>query len=96
MSSISRSFQAFHPSSYANSISSQDSLLWVSASPSLKYFDLPLLKILNEKYAVARWEYQQSSDEASSLVEAVNLLVDYLKQSDRPIHLAGHGISGNN
>ncbi len=94
MSSISRSFQAFHPSSYANTISSQDSLLWVSASPSLKYFDLPLLKILNKNYAVARWEYQQSSDEASSLVEAVNLLVDYLKQSDRPIHLAGHGISG--
>lgn len=94
MPSIPRSFRVFDSSNYANTISSQDSLLWVSASPSLKYFDLPLLKILNKNYAVARWEYQQSSDEASSLVEAVNLLVDYLKQCDRPIHLAGHGISG--
>jgi len=94
MSSIPRSLRAFHSSNYANTISSQDTLLWVSASPSLKHFDLPLLKILNKNYAVARWEYQQSNDEASSLVEAINLLVDYLKQYDRPIHLAGHGISG--
>lgn len=94
MSSISRSFRAFHPTNYGNAIPSQDTLLWVSAGPSLKHFDLPLLKILNKNYVVARWEYQQSNDEASSLVEAINLLVDYLKQSDRPIHLAGHGISG--
>ena len=92
MSSIPRSFRAFHPNSFGDTNSSQDSLLWVSTS--LKYFDLPLLKILNKNYTVARWEYQQGLDEASSLVEAVNLLVNYLKQCDRPIHLAGHGISG--
>ncbi len=94
MSSMLPSFRAFHPTRYTNATSSQDSLLWVSASPSLKYFDLPLLKTLNKNYAVSRWEYQQGQDEASSLVEAVNLLVDYLKQSKQPIHLAGHGISG--
>jgi hypothetical protein len=42
MSSILRSFRVFDPSNYANTISSQDALLWVSASPSLKHFDLPL------------------------------------------------------
>ncbi len=94
MSSISRSFGAFHPTKYDTTAPSQDILLWVSAGPSLKYFDFPLLKILNKNYTVARWEYEQNSDEASSLAEAINLLVDYLKQSDRPIHLAGHGISG--
>ena len=92
MSSTPPSFQAFHPNSFGSTSSSQDSLLWVSTS--LKYFDWPLLKILNKNYTIARWEYQQSLDEASSLIEAVNLLVNYLKQCDRPIHLAGHGISG--
>jgi pimeloyl-ACP methyl ester carboxylesterase len=71
-----------------------DTLLWVSASPNLKYFDLPLLQTLSQSHAVARWEYQQHCDEASSLEEAVNLLVGYIKQCDRPMHLAGHGISG--
>jgi pimeloyl-ACP methyl ester carboxylesterase len=87
-----RAFRPFHLSSIQ--AVPEPHLLWVSASPSLKYFDLPLLQALNKTHSVARWEYQQSSDEASSLAEAVNLLVDYLKQGDRPIHLAGHGISG--
>jgi pimeloyl-ACP methyl ester carboxylesterase len=69
-------------------------LLWVNASPSLKYFDLPLLQLLNDDYCIERWEYQQSRDEACSLEEAVDLLVNYLKSVDRPVHLAGHGLSG--
>ncbi len=77
-----------------SAVSQQENLLWISASPNLKYFDLPLLKTLSRSHVVARWEYQQHSDEASSLEEAVNLLVDYIKQSDRPMHLAGHGLSG--
>jgi pimeloyl-ACP methyl ester carboxylesterase len=69
-------------------------VLWVSASPSLKFFDLPLLQKLTKTRSIARWEYAQSLDEASSLAVAVTMLVDYLQQSDRPVHLAGHGLSG--
>ncbi len=90
---IARTFRPFHLKPEL-SASQQEPLLWVSASPNLKYFDLPLLQTLSRSHVVARWEYQQHCDEASSLEEAVNLLVDYIKQSDRPMHLAGHGISG--
>lgn len=78
-------------------------ILWLSASPSLQRFDQPLLRYLAEQTAtesssfsgaIARWEYYQTPDEASSLAKAVALLHDYLKLRDRPIHLAGHGISG--
>lgn len=94
----SRAFRPFHISSRM-AMPEKETLLWISASPSLKYFDLPLLQTLNKSHSVARWEYQQSADEASSLETAVNLLVDYLKQEqdlehNRSIHLAGHGISG--
>lgn len=96
MSSQAVSSQIFRPT-YLKSGSptpEQENLLWVSASPNLKYFDLPLLQALSRSHVVARWEYQQTSDEASSLEEAVNLLVDYIKRCDRPMHLAGHGLSG--
>jgi pimeloyl-ACP methyl ester carboxylesterase len=89
----SRTFRPFHLKAQ-DPVPEQDSLLWVSASPNLKYFDLPLLQTLSQSHAVARWEYQQDCDEASSLEEAVNLLVGYIQQCDRPVHLAGHGISG--
>ncbi len=92
--SSSRAFRPFHLRFAGSTSPQQENLLWVSASPNLKYFDLPLLQALSQSHAVARWEYQQTCDEASSLGEAVNLLVDYIKQCDRPMHLAGHGLSG--
>jgi len=69
-------------------------VLWLSASPSLKCFDRPLLRYLSEHVKIAQWEYCQNQDEGSSLVEAVTLLHDYLKFRDRPIHLSGHGMGG--
>lgn len=69
-------------------------VLWLSASPSLKHFDQPLLRYLSSQLVVARWEYSQDKDEASSLETAIVLLHDYLKGCKRPVHLAGHGISG--
>ena len=73
---------------------SGESVLWVSVSPSLKFFDLPLLQKLTKHRSVSRWEYDQSLDEASTLEGAVAMLVTYLEQCDRPVHLAGHGLSG--
>lgn len=69
-------------------------VLWLNASPSLKAFDTPLLRYLSRQFTIAQWEYQQTQDEASSIDKAVVLLHDFLKQHDRPIHLAGHGMSG--
>ena len=77
-------------------------VLWVSVSPSLKFFDLPLLQNLTKHRSlakplgtgIARWEYAQSLDEASSLDGAVGMLMGYLERCDRPVHLAGHGLSG--
>lgn len=68
-------------------------VLWLSASPSLKYFDQQLLRYLSEHLSIARWEYFQNKDEASSIDNAVTLLYDCLKSS-HPVHLIGHGISG--
>ena len=69
-------------------------VLWLNTSPSLKYFDQPLLQALAHNHTVAQWTYHQSPDEASSPDDAVLLLHDYLQQQSRPIHLAGHGMSG--
>ncbi|MBC6475410.1 MAG: alpha/beta hydrolase [Hormoscilla sp. GM102CHS1] len=75
-------------------------VLWLTASPSLKSFDRKLLRYLSENVeipqplAIAEWEYIQTQDEACSLDVAVDLLHDYLKSQDRPIHLAGHSTSG--
>ena len=69
-------------------------VLWLNASPSLQRFDRPLLRALSKTINVSQWEYYQSQDEASSVLEAVSLLHQYLQMRDRPIHLAGHGISG--
>jgi pimeloyl-ACP methyl ester carboxylesterase len=71
-----------------------DDVLWLSASPSLQYFDRPLLNYLSQYVPLWLWEYQQTQDEACCLEVAVELLHDYLKQHDRPIHLIGHSTSG--
>ena len=69
-------------------------VLWLSASPSLKPFDRPLLRYLSQHLPIAQWEYCQTSDEASSLDKAIVLLHDFLKFRNRPVHLIGHGMGG--
>lgn len=69
-------------------------VLCLSASPHLQVFDRPLLQSLAQHTSIACWEYQLSADEPCSLDVALVLLHDYLKHSDRPIHLIGHGVSG--
>lgn len=69
-------------------------VLWLNVSPSLKYFDQPLLRYLAGQIKIARSEYYQTLDEASSLEKAVTLLYDYIKERDRPVHLIGHGMGG--
>lgn len=68
--------------------------LWISASPSLKHFDQPLLRHLAGQTNLARWEYCQTLDEGSSVWTAIALLHQHLQHQDEPIHLIGHGISG--
>ncbi|MBD2579244.1 alpha/beta hydrolase [Oscillatoria sp. FACHB-1406] len=68
--------------------------LWLNTSESFQPFEAPLLRYLFARAAIARWEYSQSPDEASSLKIASVLLHDYLKQCDRPLHLIGHGTAG--
>jgi pimeloyl-ACP methyl ester carboxylesterase len=75
-------------------------VIWLNASPSLRWVDQPLLRHLAKCCPIAQWEYTQSLDEASSLDTAVELLHEYV--TSRPadanngpsVHLAGHGISG--
>ncbi len=69
-------------------------VLWLNASPSLKHFDMPLLRYLSQHIPVFCWEYSQTQDEACSLDQAVVLLHDYLKFRNAPVHLAGHGMGG--
>ena len=69
-------------------------VLCLSVSPALTCFNRPLLRELSHVSVVAQWEYTQSLDEPCSLDSALVLLHDYLKQSDRPVHLIGHGLSG--
>jgi pimeloyl-ACP methyl ester carboxylesterase len=68
--------------------------LWISASPSLKYFHRRLLNNLSKVVELEFWEYYQTLDEGSSIDGGVNLLGEYLAKSDRPIHLIGHGVGG--
>lgn len=68
--------------------------LWLDTNPSLKRFHRPLLNDLARRTAIARWEYQQSPDEGSTLAEATTLLHDFLQSHDRPIHLLGHSTGG--
>jgi pimeloyl-ACP methyl ester carboxylesterase len=81
-------------------MSKNPNIIWLNASPSLRWVDQPLLRHLVQSRPTAQWEYYQSLDEASSLDTAVELLHQYLMS--RPadtdhhsgVHLAGHGISG--
>jgi pimeloyl-ACP methyl ester carboxylesterase len=68
--------------------------LWVSASPSLKYFHRRLLNNLSKVVELEFWEYYQTLDEGSSIDSGINLLHEYLANSDQPVHLIGHGIGG--
>jgi pimeloyl-ACP methyl ester carboxylesterase len=69
-------------------------VLWVSASPSLKYFHRRLFNSLSKVVEVKFWEYYQTLDEGSSIDGAIDLLHEYLSQSDAPVHPIGHGIGG--
>jgi pimeloyl-ACP methyl ester carboxylesterase len=68
--------------------------LWISASPSLKYFHRRLLNHLSKVVKIEFWEYHQTLDENSSIDEGVKLLHTYLSTVEPPTHLIGHGISG--
>lgn len=69
-------------------------VLWVSASPSLKYFHRRLLNNLSKVIEVEFWEYYQTLDEASSIDSGISLLREYLSTSAQSVHLIGHGIGG--
>jgi pimeloyl-ACP methyl ester carboxylesterase len=68
--------------------------LWLNTSPSLRCFEQPLLCYLSKRVSIARWEYLQTQDEASSLDIAIALLHDYLKNIPDTVHLIGHSTSG--
>jgi pimeloyl-ACP methyl ester carboxylesterase len=68
--------------------------VWVSASPSLKYFNRRLLSHLSQVIKVECWEYSQTLDEGSSIEGAVKLLDEYISKSADAVHLIGHGVSG--
>jgi pimeloyl-ACP methyl ester carboxylesterase len=68
--------------------------LWISASPSLKYFHRRLLNHLSKVVKIEFWEYYQTLDESSSIDGAIKLLHEHLSTVDTPTHLIGHGIGG--
>jgi pimeloyl-ACP methyl ester carboxylesterase len=69
-------------------------VMWLNVSPSLKRLDQPLVKLLGLHCKVAYWQYIQTMDEGSCLEKAVQLLHECLEETDRPIHLIGHGMAG--
>ncbi|MEO1431040.1 MAG: alpha/beta hydrolase [Cyanobacteria bacterium J06632_19] len=69
-------------------------VLWVSGSPSLRCFNMPLIKRLSQHQDIAGWEYFQTLDEPGCMDTAVGLLRNYLETKQNPIHLIGHGIGG--
>jgi pimeloyl-ACP methyl ester carboxylesterase len=69
-------------------------VLWLNTSPSLQWFDQPLLHYLSTQVSIARWEYYQSQDEGSSLDVAAQLLHEYLQSHAQPVHLIGHSTGG--
>jgi pimeloyl-ACP methyl ester carboxylesterase len=66
----------------------------ISTSQSLRRLDLPLLKHLSRSRLTVQWEYAQTLDEPSSLEIAIDLLHDYLKCQECPVHLIGHSTGG--
>ena len=55
---------------------------------------MPLIKRISRHTDIAGWEYYQSLDEPACMDTAVELLHNYLKTKQAPVHLAGHGIGG--
>ena len=68
--------------------------IWISASPSLKYFHRRLLNSLSKVVEIELWEYYQTLDEGSSIDSGIKLLHEYLAKASCPVHLIGHGIGG--
>jgi pimeloyl-ACP methyl ester carboxylesterase len=68
--------------------------LWITVNPSFCRLERQLLTYLSRDRTVAHWGYTQTADEPCSLDVAVTLLHDYLKSSDRPLHLIGHSTGG--
>jgi pimeloyl-ACP methyl ester carboxylesterase len=68
--------------------------LWLTATPSLQYFDQPLLRQLSKTYIIANWQYRYGLDEGGCLDEAIEMLHDYLADRREPIRLLGHGMGG--
>lgn len=68
--------------------------LWLNTSSSFRCFEQPLLNYLSKRVSIARWEYSQTQDEASSLDIAIGLLHEYLQNTPHPVHLIGHSTSG--
>jgi pimeloyl-ACP methyl ester carboxylesterase len=81
-------------------MSKNPNVVWLNASPSLRWVDQPLLRYLARCRPISRWEYTQSLDEASSLDTAVDLLHEYVMsqsvgtEDTTKFDLCGHGISG--
>ncbi len=69
-------------------------VLWLNTNPSLLAFDLPIIDYLAHYVPIGQWEYQHSQDEPSCLYTAINWLGEYLKNSDKPVHLIAHSTSG--
>ena len=69
-------------------------VVWINVSPALEKFDRPLLQQLSQRMTIAHWQYSQTADEPICLEIALDLLHDYLKDLDRPVHLLGHSTSG--
>jgi pimeloyl-ACP methyl ester carboxylesterase len=75
-------------------MSPEPDAIWLNTSPSLLCFAQPLLCELSRNVTIARWEYSQTQDEASSLDVAIELLCDYLQSINQPVHLIGHSTGG--
>jgi pimeloyl-ACP methyl ester carboxylesterase len=75
-------------------MSNSPQIIWLSTSPSLQRFNQPLLRYLSQSVPTLQWEYHQTEDEPCCFNTALDLLHNYLKGCDCPIHLAGHGTGG--
>lgn len=68
--------------------------VWIDVSPSFQPLASPFLNCLSKHSSIAHWSYFQTPDEPGSLEIAADLLHRYLRSLDRPVHLIGHGTSG--
>jgi pimeloyl-ACP methyl ester carboxylesterase len=68
--------------------------LWIGTNPSLQCFHRRILGVLDQEFPLKYWAYSQTPDEPGSLEVALGLLHDFIKTSDHPMHLIGHGLGG--